>query len=440
VTDFTIIFRSLAARLFSTATTVITVAVAVALMLVLLSMRDAGRKAFERGSGNMHMLVSAEPGSMVSVLNSVFYADAPDRSIPWATYEKIAEHWALDPESGGFAIPLQIGDNYRGLPIVATTPEFFTRFEPVAGHPWRLREGRFFERPWEVVVGAVAARQAGLRVGSHIHLTHGADERGHEHHEFGYDVVGILEPTGSSHDRALFTDLISAWILHAHDRREREGLVEAAHHHGEHEAHSHDNPGTTEADLLPSDRKITGIYLRAATRPGAAGSAAIGPLFAELRAQSGLTVADPVAEIGNLFAIVSNIDQILIGMAAVVLVSSGIAIMLALYNSMEQRRRQIAVFRVLGCSRGRIFNLVLTESAIIGLLGAAVGVLLSVAGSWAVAAALRQRVGLVIEPRLGLDWTLYVVAGTVVLAAAAGIVPAVMAYRTSVANNLRPLG
>ena len=101
---------------------------------------------------------------------------------------------------------------------------------------------------------------------------------------------------------------------------------------------------------------------------------------------------------------------------------------------------QLDLQKVPADQREEFFNLVLTESAIIGLLGAAAGVVLSFGGSWAVAAALKQRVGLVIDPRLGMDWTLYVVAGTVVLAAVAGVVPAVMAYRTSVANNLRPLG
>jgi hypothetical protein len=63
MTDWTIILRSLSSRLFSTATTVFTVAVPVALLLVLLTMRESGRKAFERGSGDMHMLVTAEDSS-----------------------------------------------------------------------------------------------------------------------------------------------------------------------------------------------------------------------------------------------------------------------------------------------------------------------------------------------------------------------------------------
>ena len=120
--------------------------------------------------------------------------------------------------------------------------------------------------------------------------------------------------------------------------------------------------------------------------------------------------------------------------------SSGIAIMLALYNSMEQRRRQVAVLRVLGASRARVFGLVVTESALIGLLGAAVGALVAVGGAFLAADALKDRVGLVIDPALPPRAVLAVVLATVALASLAGIVPALVAYRTSVANNLRPLG
>ena len=82
--DFTIIRRSMTGRMFSTVTTAVTVAVAVALLLTLLSMRKAGEQAFERGSGNMHLLVSGDASPMVAVLNGVFYANAPARPISWA--------------------------------------------------------------------------------------------------------------------------------------------------------------------------------------------------------------------------------------------------------------------------------------------------------------------------------------------------------------------
>ena len=159
-----------------------------------------------------------------------------------------------------------------------------------------------------------------------------------------------------------------------------------------------------------------------------------------LRRDATITVAQPGQEISTLFKIVSNIDRLFIAVAAVVMLSSAISIMLALYNSMEQRRRQIAVFRVLGASRGRVFGLIAAESIVIGLLGAFSGFLLSIVGGMAAASALRDRVGLVIEPAVEPRSLVAVLLATVVLAGLAGLVPAIVAYRSSVSRSLRPLG
>lgn len=268
ITDFTIIKRSLVGRMFSTVTTVITVAVAVGLMLVLVSMQESSQRALSRGSGNAHLYLSQESNRLTSVLNGLFYFNPPQTPVPWEKYEQVVGSGGL-PLS--YAIPIQQGDTYRGAPVTATTNDFFTKFSTnpnfVPGlsadkqsiSAWELSEGRFLEGAFEIVAGAEAAKSANLKVGSEIHLTHGAsDEEGvvggaHEHHEFEWKVVGILKPTGSAHDHAIFTDLTASWIVHAHDRREREldGHFE-----------------TTEKDLLDEDRKITGIIVRAMTRPG----------------------------------------------------------------------------------------------------------------------------------------------------------------------------
>lgn len=416
-------------RLFSTITTIVTVAVAVGLMLVLLSMRNSAQQAFARGSGNMHFMISRDASPLVAVLNGVFYADPPRNYIDWPKYIQIANNYPFE-----YAIPTQQGDSFRGLPVMATTEEFFEKFEPSVDEPWELEDGRFFQSPFEVVVGAEAARARGIKVGDSLFLSHGASsdtgeavsEGDHVHTEYTYNVVGVLLPTGSAHDRALFTDLDSSWILHAHDRRKAEL--------------GHDIALTTIEDLEVQDKKVTGIYARVFSRPGMQGSASMQPVFNALRGDTSITVASPSNQIAQLFEIVSNIDKILIAMAGVVMVSSAIAIMLALYNSMEQRRRQIAVLRVLGSSRSHIFELVVTESAILGLLGAIVGVGLAFGGGLLVADAMKERLGLVIVPTLEPLTVAVICLATIALASVAGLVPAMMAYRTPVARNLRPLG
>jgi putative ABC transport system permease protein len=242
------------------------------------------------------------------------------------------------------------------------------------------------------------------------------------HTEYPFNVVGVLEPTGSAHDRALFIDLESSWILHAFDRRERAGISGI----------------TTAADLEDDDRKVTGILLRLPTRPGSDASAAMQQQFDTLRRDTAIVVAQPAQQIQKLFEIVSNVDGIFIGMAVVVLISSSLSTMLALYNSMAARTRQIAVLRVLGASQGRVFGLVLTESLVITMAGALSGIVLALLGGIAASAWLKASIGLVIDPTLDPRSTVIVLGGAVALGGIAGILPAWRAYQVPVADNLRP--
>lgn len=427
-----IVRRSMAGRRFSTITTIAMVAISVALMLTLLSMREAAQRSFQRGSGNMHLLVSGDTSRLVAVLNAVFHAGAPDRALPWTQILRMQADPRLE-----FVIPIQQGDSYRGLPVLATTREFFTRFSPDPAfeprdeeqEPWRrawpFRAGRPFSAPMEAVLGAEAARLSGVGLGDRIALTHGRREEGHVHGEFPLEVVGVLGPTGTAHDRAVFVDLRASWLMHALERLERAGA---------------DISGLTAEDISDADRQVTGAYLRCVTRAGSSVSAVLPEIAYGLRRNPNLTVAEPRQEIDNLFRIVANVDRILIAMAAVVMLASGASIMLALYNSMEQRRRQTATLRVLGASAGRILRLVLIEATLLGAAGAAAGILLSGIGGVLVAAALESRLGLVIDARIDPMAGILVGLGAILVASLGGLAPAVLAYRTGVANNLRPLG
>ena len=416
--DLRIVTVSLRSRLLSTLVTMGSVAVAVALLLTMLTLRTAGFDAFQRGSGTMHLLVSADASPLVAVLNGVFYANPPANPITWEKYNQIRASFPWE-----WAIPTQQGDSFRGFPVCATSTDFFSKFEPAKGEPWRLQAGRFPEKSFEVCLGSEAAAGTSLRVGQTVRLTHGAgSEHGHEHDEYPYTVVGVLGPTGSAHDRAVFTDLESTWILHAHDRREREGKEGL----------------TSAADLTDADRRITGVLLRLPTRPGSDGSAAIQQQFDALRRDTAITVAQPAQQIDRLRGIVGNVDGLFLAMGVAVLVSSGVSILLSLYNSMAERRRQIAVLRALGLSRGRVQGLVVAEACLIGLAGGVAGILLSFVGGWVAAAALQARIGLVVHPTLEPRASLIVLAGSVLLAALASVLPAVLAYRTPVAEHLRP--
>jgi len=453
MSDMTIVLRSLRTRTLATSVATALVAIAVALLLVLLSLREAASQAFRRGTGNIHLLISADASPLVAVLNGLFYANAPANPIPWAKFKEIQEGFPWQ-----WCIPTQLGDSFRGNPVMATSEEFFTDFEPVAGMPFQFSDGRVFEEAFEVVVGSTVAKEHSLSVGQKIVFAHGSGgsrEGGHEHADHPYEVVGVLQPTGSAHDRALFTNLVSTWVIHAEERRAHETEASAAdapnpkgaataapsstaadgHGHD----HEHDHVHVDEADLRDDEKLITGILLRIPTRPGSDSSASIAAQFDRMRRDVSITVAQPAQQIGRLMALIGDIDWLFLAMAVVVLISSAASIMLAMVSSMELRRRQVAILRVLGASAWRVFALAITESTLIGLLGAGIGAVLALVGGQIATTFLQERVGVVIAGAVDPRAAILVAAGAVVLAAIAGIVPAVKAYRTSIARHLRPL-
>jgi putative ABC transport system permease protein len=232
-----------------------------------------------------------------------------------------------------------------------------------------------------------------------------------------------LGPTGGAQDRGIYTNLESLWIVHANDRVKR--------------ANSH-APLASRADIEPGDQKVTGVYLRLVTRDGSDTPANLPQVFDQLRRDSSIVVAQPKEEIGTLFAIVSNVNRVFLAIAGAVALSSALAIMLALYNSMEQRKRQIAIMRVLGASAQRVMQLVLTESAVIGLVGALLGVGLGLVFARVAAGIVKTKLGIVIDPSPTPIIVLSLVMGSVLLACAAGILPALVAYRATPAQNLKP--
>lgn len=451
--DMIIVLRSLRARLLASLMTVAMVAIAVALLLVLLSLREAASQAFRRGTGNVHLLVSADASPLVGVLNGLFYANAPANPITWKKYQEIKESFPWQ-----WVIPTQLGDSFQGSPVMSTTANFLSDFQPSNGQPFQFASGRVFAKDFEVVAGAQAAAEHRLAVGQKIVFSHGTGasrEGGHEHADHPYEVVGILQSTGSAHDRALFTDLESTWIIHAEDRREHDehaqestqgnevqsaGADSVEHAQNDHD-HDHDDhhAHVEVADLTDDDKLITGILLRLPTRPGSDASASIAAQFDRLRRDVAISVAQPAQQIGKLMALVGDIDWLFVAMAVVVLLSSAISIMLAMVSSMELRRRQVAVLRVLGASAWRVFALAITESTLIGLIGALLGAAIAFVGSAVASSILADRIGIVIASTVDSRAAALVIAGAVALAALAGIVPAIKSYRTPVARHLKPI-
>ena len=172
-----------------------------------------------RDARGLDLVVGAKGSPAQLILSAVYHADLPPGNIALAD----ARPWAEDSRVS-LAVPLALGDSFRGFRIVGTTPEYLELLNA------SVARGRVWQQPMQAVIGAAVARASGLRLGEYFSGAHGFSGEGRAHDTQPYRVVGILKASGAVVDRLVLTSLESVWTLHGHG-----GETAAAAHDSEHE-------------------------------------------------------------------------------------------------------------------------------------------------------------------------------------------------------------
>jgi putative ABC transport system permease protein len=391
-------------RRLATILTMMLVAIGLALVHAILTIKSEVQAGFNRGvAGKVHAIVGPKGSPMQLVLNSLFHVSKPVGNLNASYYENVIK----DHPRVKLAIPMAVGDNYQGYHIVGTIPEFLTELELANSERFRFAAGKPFSTEWQAVLGSEAARTTGLGVGDHFHAEHGVVESHVEenvHKEGHFDVVGVLAPTGTPHDRAVYCTLKSVYDLHENQKAVSEGK-----------------------------KPLSAILVVCRAESW------IGPFVFEINNGPDAMAAIPSIEIRDLMKIVGNVDRVLVAISWLVLFAAGVSILVSIYNSMSDRRREIAIIRALGAPASTVFNLIVIEAAAICLIGGVVGLAVSHAAILLGRDIILATAGVPIGAG-GPDWVdLYLLAGALGIGIVSSLIPAFSAYRTDVATNLRPV-
>jgi putative ABC transport system permease protein len=413
-------------RKLTTSMTILSVALGVALISAVLTLREETRRRFEEEGQAFDLVVGAkENGPLNLVLSTVYFLDVPRGVID---ADLLGELRAQEEVAGAF--PVGMGDTYRGYRIVGTTPELFAfDWGEKRLSPYRIGDGRLFEKPFEAVIGARVAEETGLGVGSEFISTHGyIDMPGMTHDAHPYTVTGVMDLSGTPNDRAIFTDMKSIWDAHAHPEEEAAAhgaQAEAAHgeHAHEHE-HAHDH-----------GKKLTAVLVKLH-------SPAQRFRFVDRvnKTMDDVMAVIPVNEIRKLYDQLLGIAKtVLLAIGYLVVVISAISILIGLYMAILQRKRDLAVMRALGASRGEIFGAVIIEAFWVTVLGLAAGWVLGGGVCYVLGRFFMARVGFQIA---AVAWTpdlISAFSAVLLMGLIAGILPAWQAYRSDVAKDLAEL-
>ena len=249
-----IAWRSIQRRGLASLLTALSMALGVMLVVTVLLIHGIVAESFQKSSSlGYNMILGVKGGKLQLVLNSVFYLSSPIENVPWEFYEDFLPAEKRDDGiDGKFApyakriVPICMGDYFRQFRVVGTIPEFFDvtdgdEEEPKLLYP--IAEGRVFEtfnqgengEPghgfFEAVIGSRVAEAEKLTVGDTIAPTHGSAD-GEEHDKFF--IVGVLEPTGTPNDRAVFVNMEGFYLLKGHALPEDQVAARQFRNHKEH--------------------------------------------------------------------------------------------------------------------------------------------------------------------------------------------------------------
>jgi putative ABC transport system permease protein len=395
MTILTVALKYLRGRFVASTLTVVSIALGVSLVIASMLLARGIREGFIAGATDYNLVVGAKGSPTQLVLGVVFRMDLATPNIEYTIYRDLREDPRIE-----VAVPVAVGDAYQGFRYVATDTAYF------ATYPWRRRTfalamGKFFrddplDAPtYEAVLGAEAAASTKLQIGDRFY-------EGEEMAEYPLTVVGILRPTRSADDRAIFFSLSSFW-------------------------------GMNEVARKMAVKPLTAVLVRPKRLSD------LPSLHREFNIAAATQAVLPSGVLLTIFNMMAVAEEVLTMILAVVGVVVLLYVFVSMYSATLERKREIATMRALGARRATVLGIVLLESCLLAIAGAVGGILGGHAIAYVVASLLATRSGLVADPFVVDALQPTVLASVILLGTFAGLLPAVLAYRTEVAENLAPL-
>lgn len=451
----TLAIAYLRARLLASMLQVLLLAVGLAAIVVMLLVSTQIADRVERDTRGIDLVVGAKGSPLQLVLSSVFHVDTPTGNIPYAEAMTLSRHPLVKQ-----AIPLALGDVWRGHRIVGTDHAF------VAHYGATLASGKLWAGEMQAVVGAEAARTGGpggapLKLGDTIVGSHGLVDGGAAHDDHPYEVVGILAPVGGVIDRLVLVSVETVWDVHpapasgAAARADSPGPRDAAkpaqghahgHRHGRGHTHAHDHP-RDDAPAAASGPGGDAVSPRGGTKPGPgreltalliqySSPMAAAQLPRLVNAATAMQAASPAAESVRLNRLVGiGVDTLRI-FAWVLLGAAGLALFISLYGALSERARDLAMLRVLGARRSSLLLLMLIEGLLLCAAGGALGLIAGHAltewlGRSVPALSQWALTGWALAPGEG-----WLIGLALLIGGVASMLPAMLAYRTDISKVL----
>jgi putative ABC transport system permease protein len=349
---------------------------------------------------------------MQLILAAVYHIDAPSGNIPLDEAERVMSDRAVET-----AIPMALGDSYKGFRIVGTTSDYPGHYEADVSKGW------LWTSEQEATIGFRVAQETGLSVGDTFESSHGLTAAsGEDHDEAPIRIVGVFAETGTVVDQLILTSIETIWhvhgIEHGHDTQHGNGSE-----HGEEQESS-----------APSPQGPAPEYTAILISYSSPMAAAVFPRW--VNTETSLQAAAPAYETSRLFNMLGVGFDALRVFGVVLILAALLAVFVALVNALKERRYDLAMMRTLGASRFRLMSHVLLEGQLLAGMGVVLGLILGHSAAAFMASAVQESRGMALDGLAfvsGEGWIILLAMGAGLIAS---LIPAFQAYRTDISSTL----
>jgi putative ABC transport system permease protein len=330
-------YKNIIAKPLQTFLTVLILSLSIGLLLGVKQLNKVFESQLQQSLNGVDMVVGAKGSPLQLVLSTVLHIDNPTGNISYNEAKKIAENKYI-----GSAIPIAIGDNYKGYKIVGTSIDY------VDLNKTSIEAGAMFNKTYEVVIGNAVSENLNLNIGDTFYSGHGMIENAVESHDdYPLKVVGILKPTQNVIDRLILTNLESIWHLHEHEDE------------NDNQDHTHDNEDITA--LLIKFKNKRGLLF----------------LPRNINENTPFQAALPKYQLDKLFKFTAIGTKAITWIALSILFVSGISMFVSLYRMVKERAKELALIRTYGANRNTLILLIFSEGLLVGVFSFFLGVLLA---------------------------------------------------------------
>ena len=353
---FKLSIKNIFNRPLSSVLSVILLSLGVSMISLLILINTVLKEQMDNNLKGIDMVIGAKGSPLQLILSSVYHVDSPTGNIPLNEAKAIEKNKMV-----GNSVPLLYGDNFKGYRIVGTNSNFFELYN------LKIKAGDYFNNYFEAVIGSKVAEKLNLNLGDEFVSSHGLRETGETHDDNSFNVTGILEYSNSVADNLILTSPNSIWEIHSDHNHNEQIDYDDEHEHDEHEHDEHEHDEHEHDD----EREITAMLVKFKSPMN------IIQFPRYINEQTNLQSAVPSYEISRLFKLFGFGIETISLLAYLIIIVSGVSIFITLFNSMKERKYDLALIRTLGGTRIQLAMMLIFESLFLTIIGFLIGVFLS---------------------------------------------------------------